>query len=96
MSFCSEIADTSPFLEDPYGTADAAIEGDDLDDTMSKVPSPETVAEAGAKEAVSTGSPQGLSLSRKLFFLGGIIGVVALFLRTRKPQSDIVKEKSLV
>lgn len=63
---------------------------------MSKVPSPETVVEAGAKEAVSAGSPQGLSLSRKLFFLGAIIGVFVLFVRTRKPQSDIVKEKSLV
>ena len=63
---------------------------------MSKAPSPETVAEAGTKEAVLAGSPQGLSLSRKLFFLGTIIGVVVLFVRTRKPQSDIVKEKSLV
>jgi hypothetical protein len=63
---------------------------------MSKVPSPETVAEAGAKEAVSAGPPQGLCLSRKLFFLGVIIGVFVLFVRTRKPQSDIIKEKSLV
>jgi len=63
---------------------------------MSKAPSPSTVAEAGAKEAVLAGSPQGLSLSRKLFFLGAIIGVIVLFVRTRKPQSGIVKEKSLV
>ncbi|OCL08636.1 hypothetical protein AOQ84DRAFT_439454 [Glonium stellatum] len=82
--------------EDPHGTADAAIEGDDLDVTMPKVPSPETVAEAGAKEVVSVGSPQGLCLSHKLFFLGAIVGVVVLFMRTRKPQADIIKEKSLV
>lgn len=66
-----------------------------MDATMSTAPSPEKVAEAGAKEAASEVSSQGLSLFQKLFFLGAIVGVVMLFLRTRKPQMDIVKEKSM-
>jgi hypothetical protein len=38
---------------------------------------------------------QGLSMFRKLFFLGAVVGVVGLFLRTRKTQPHVMKEKSM-
>jgi len=77
------------------GSADAAIPGDDLDVTVSRVPSPEKVAQAGGQEAVAQMPVQGLSMFHKLFFLGVVVGVVGLFVRTRKAQSHSVKEKSM-
>jgi len=78
------------------GSADAAIPGDDLDVTVSRVPSPEKVAQAGGQEeAVAQMPEQGLSMFHKLFFLGAVVGVVGLFVRTRKNQSHSVKEKSM-
>jgi len=77
------------------GSADAAVPGDDLDVTVSRVPSPEKVAQAGGQEAVAQIPAQGLSMFHKLFFLGAVVGVVGLFVRTRKTQSQSVKEKSM-
>jgi len=78
------------------GSADAAVPGDDLDVTVSRVPSPETVAETGGKEAKVAQMPtEGLSMFHKLFFFGAVVGVVGIFVRTRKTQSHGVKEKSM-
>jgi hypothetical protein len=56
---------------------------------------PERVAETGGEEAVVPVPAQGLSMFRKLFFLGAVVGVVGLFLRTRKTQPHVMKEKSM-
>jgi len=56
------------------------------------------MAETGDKEAAVVPAPeQGLSMFRKLFLLGAVVGVVGLFLKTRKPQAAAGswKEKSM-
>jgi len=56
------------------------------------------MAETGDKEAAVVPAPeQGLSMFRKLFLLGAVVGVVGLFLKTRKPQAvaGSWKEKSM-
>ncbi|KAF2178522.1 hypothetical protein K469DRAFT_675360 [Zopfia rhizophila CBS 207.26] len=85
--------------EDLYGTADARIEGDNLDVTESqqKVPSSSAVTAPGDKPPIpiSTHSEEGLSMGQKLFFLGAIVSIVLLFLHSRRGGPDRIKEKSM-
>ncbi|MCJ1253120.1 Peptidyl-prolyl cis-trans isomerase B [Lignoscripta atroalba] len=89
--------------EDLIGSALPAIEGDELDVTLlesSKDSQPsdylssehEPLKHVEAEKAPSASS-EGLNLLQKLTFFGVIIGVVAIFLKTRK--SRVINEKSL-
>ncbi|CAI9634921.1 peptidyl-prolyl cis-trans isomerase b [Alternaria burnsii] len=96
--------------EDLYGAAEPAIPGDELDITAA-TPSKEDivniaeVTQASAAKsklpgmAVATGSADGLSMGQKFFFIGAIVAVCVLFLKSRNGgQSNIVgglKEKSM-
>ncbi|KAG9196699.1 Peptidyl-prolyl cis-trans isomerase B [Alternaria panax] len=95
--------------EDLYGAAEPAIPGDELDITAT--PSKEDVvniaevSQASSTKpklpglAAATGSADGLSMGQKLFFVGAVVAVCVLFLKSRNGgQSNIVgglKEKSM-
>ena len=101
-----------PF-QDSYGVAEAADPDDELDVTATQakedVASIAEVAASSAKAKVSglaaaavhvTGSVDGLSMGQKLFFIGAIAGVCALFLKSRNDGqgsnvSGSLKEKSM-
>lgn len=89
-------------FQDTFGAAAAAIEGDNLD-----VTSQQTLAEVAdiAKPTGESKKPatpahvhseldDGLSMGQKLLFLGVLIGLCALFLRSRG-GADGFKVKSM-
>ncbi|KAH7132072.1 cyclophilin-like domain-containing protein [Dendryphion nanum] len=95
--------------EDLYGTAEPAIEGDNLDITISQSKSSNAVDSAPTAKstsfkgkvediAVTTGSAaDGLSWGQKLFFLGAIVSICVLFLHSKRGSggADRIKEKSM-
>ena len=99
-----------PFLQNLYGLGEPAIPGDELDITAA-TPSKEDivniaeVTQASTTKpklpgmAVATGSADGLSMGQKFFFVGAIVAICVLFLKSRNGgQSNIVgglKEKSM-
>jgi peptidyl-prolyl cis-trans isomerase B (cyclophilin B) len=102
-----------PFFQDLYGVAEAANPDDELDVTATQVK--EEVASIAEVSASSTkakvsglaaaavkaaGSADGLSMGQKLFFVGAIAAICALFLKTRtggQGSSSLggLKEKSM-
>jgi peptidyl-prolyl cis-trans isomerase B (cyclophilin B) len=101
------------FFQDLHGVAEAADPNDELDVTATQVKeevaSIAEVAATSTKAKVSdlaaaamnvTGSADGLSMGQKLFFVGAIAALCALFLKSRNGgQGSIVsgglKEKSM-
>ena len=94
-----------------YGKAGSTVPGDDLDvtTTSSKLASVSQVSSnPAAKEdatkskipgsAASSTTDDGLSVTQKLMFIGGVLAVCALFVRTRDGKSSNIgtfKEKSM-
>ena len=76
--------------KDLYGSAEPAIEGDELDVTVKDIPKlPESADNAVYSHTMD--SP-GMSLLTKMIFFGVIVGIALTFLRSRKVG---VQEKSL-
>ncbi|KAF2454873.1 cyclophilin-like domain-containing protein [Lineolata rhizophorae] len=80
--------------EDIVGSSEPAREGDELDLTITTPETPKSPEygsdiapelEGGAAVAMSE---EGLSMMQKFFFLGVIVGAVAVFLRTRKSRTQ--------
>ena len=68
-------------LQDLFGSVLPAIEGDELDVTIPETPKePEHVV----LESTPQGASEGLNVLQKAVFLGIILGLVAMFLKTRK------------
>jgi peptidyl-prolyl cis-trans isomerase B (cyclophilin B) len=97
------------FLQDLYGLAEPAIPGDELDITatpstddvvnIAEVSQPSSTKAKVPGLAAVTDSADGLSLGQKVFIIGAIVAVCAVFLKTRNGgQSNIMgglKEKSM-
>jgi peptidyl-prolyl cis-trans isomerase B (cyclophilin B) len=99
------------FFQALYGVAEAADPDDELDVTATTVKedvaSIAEVAASSTKAKVSglaaaavstTGSVDGLSIGQKVFFVGAIAAVCAVFLKSRDGSSSIsggLKEKSM-
>lgn len=47
------------------------------------------------QEKTATDADEGLSMLQKLFFVGVILGVIAIFLRTRKDPISQLKERNM-
>lgn len=96
------------FLQDLYGSAGAADPSDTLDVTTAVTASEIATIQTsnsgktkipGLMTATGTAA-DGLSLGQKLFFIGGIVGVCALFLRSKSGGmvsngSGTFKDKSM-
>ncbi|KAL6708714.1 Peptidyl-prolyl cis-trans isomerase B [Coniothyrium glycines] len=93
--------------EDLYGNAGAADPNDTLDVTVAATANDVATIQTSdsAKTKIptlvtATGTTDGLSLGQKLFFVGGIVGVCALFLRSKSSGkvnngNGIFKDKSM-
>ncbi|KAF1998016.1 hypothetical protein P154DRAFT_555469 [Amniculicola lignicola CBS 123094] len=92
--------------EDLYGAAEPAIPGDNLDVTtpiasQQQVSTPSSTGAVVKDKAedlfnIAVRRSEGLSFGQKMFFLGAVVGVCALFLRSRSGSgSDRIKEKSM-
>ena len=88
-------------VQDLYGSAAPAVEGDELDVTKSSKPKPvseDTVSSKLKTEkiigAAAITGDEGLSSMQKLFFFGIIVGACAIFIRTR-PGKGGTREKSM-
>ena len=78
------------FIQDLVGSAVPAIQSDELGETLSgKSKEPEHVTLVTSPPD----SNEGLNMLQKLTFLGVILGVVAMFLKSRK--GPVLIEKSL-
>lgn len=96
------------FFQDLYGVAGAADPNDTLDVTTAATA--DEVATIQTSDSTKTKIPglmaatgtaaDGLSLGQKLFFIGGIVGVCALFLRSKSGANvnngnGLFKDKSM-
>lgn len=97
-------ADLFSGAKDTYGVAEPAIPGDNLDVTiastkdqvMSQKSDAIKTKIPGFMAAATGGSAEGLSVGQKVFFVGGISAVCALFLRSRGASTaGIGKSKSM-
>lgn len=80
--------------KDLIGSALPAQEGDELDVTLPKSPTPSKKPEHNADDAVAVSvASSGSSLLQKLIFFGVIIGGVSIWIKARKSRS--AGEKSL-
>ncbi|KAF1965765.1 hypothetical protein BU23DRAFT_519090 [Bimuria novae-zelandiae CBS 107.79] len=96
--------------EDTYGEAEAAISGDNLDVTSQQtLADAADVAEPAIKlndnsdsdsvpvpvQHLSSNVDDGLSLGQKFFFIGAIVAVCVLFIRSAGGRSQGYKQKSM-
>jgi len=97
-------ADLFSGAKDIYGVAEPATPGDSLDVTISVKKDQTTSQTSNAIKATIPGfmtaaageSADGLSVGQKIFFVGGISAVCALFLRSRGASTAAIdKARSL-
>lgn len=82
---------------DTYGSAEAAVEGDNLDVTKPTLPKltnqhQTTENDPIAKAVDATTSAGGLSLFQKLIGLGVIIGACVAFIRFHRPMQGKMRQ----
>jgi len=79
--------------QDIEGTAEPAVEGDNLDVTPVETPKPVPVKEPEHVVLPSTTAigGEGFNLFQKLIFFGLILGIVAVYFRLRRGSASVEK-----
>jgi hypothetical protein len=93
-----ENADGSRSAQDLYGSAEPAVTLDESapseDSQASSIKQPSS-QEASSSHQETTAADEGLSMIQKLFFVGVILGVIGIFLRTRKDPVSQLKARNM-